>query len=147
MERTLVLVKPDGVVRGLTGETIKRIEQKNMKIVAMKMIRVTEDLAKEHYKEHEGKPFFKDLIDYITLAPVVAMVVEGERAIGIMRRIAGKTNPDEASPGSIRGDFGYNTPRFMCNVVHASDSVTSAKREINLFFKKEEILDYNITVI
>jgi len=147
MERTLVLVKPDGVVRRLTGETIKRIEQKNMKIVAMKMIRVTEDLAKEHYKEHEGKPFFKDLIDYITLAPVVAMVVEGERAIGIMRRIAGKTNPDEASPGSIRGDFGYNTPRFMCNVVHASDSVTSAKREINLFFKKEEILDYNITVI
>jgi len=147
MERTLVLVKPDGVVRGLTGETIKRIEQKNMKIVAMKMIRVTEDLAKEHYKEHEGKPFFKDLIDYITLAPVVAMVVEGERAIGIMRRIAGKTNPDEASPGSIRGDFGYNTPRFMCNVIHASDSVTSAKREINLFFKKEEILDYNITVI
>jgi nucleoside-diphosphate kinase len=147
MERTLVLVKPDGVVRRLTGETIKRIEQKNMKIVAMKMIRVTEDLAKEHYKEHEGKPFFKDLIDYITLAPVVAMVVEGERAIGIMRRIAGKTNPDEASPGSIRGDFGYNTPRFMCNVIHASDSVTSAKREINLFFKKEEILDYNITVI
>ncbi len=147
MERTLVLVKPDGVVRRLTGETIKRIEQKNMKIVAMKMIRVTEDLAKEHYKEHEGKPFFKDLIDYITLAPVVAMVVEGERAIGIMRRIAGKTNPDEASPGSIRGDFGYNTPRFMCNVVHASDSVTSAKREINLFFKKEEISDYNITVI
>jgi len=147
MERTLVLVKPDGVVRGLTGETIKRIEQKNMKIVAMKMIRVTEDLAKEHYKEHEGKPFFKDLIDYITLSPVVAMVVEGERAIGIMRRIAGKTNPDEASPGSIRGDFGYNTPRFMCNVVHASDSVTSAKREINLFFKKEEIWDYNITVI
>jgi nucleoside-diphosphate kinase len=147
MERTLVLVKPDGVVRRLTGETIKRIEQKNMKIVAMKMIRVTEDLAKEHYKEHEGKTFFKDLIDYITLAPVVAMVVEGERAIGIMRRIAGKTNPDEASPGSIRGDFGYNTPRFMCNVIHASDSVTSAKREINLFFKKEEILDYNITVI
>lgn len=147
MERTLVLVKPDGVVRRLTGETIKRIEQKNMKIVAMKMIRVTEDLAKEHYKEHEGKTFFKDLIDYITLAPVVAMVVEGERAIGIMRRIAGKTNPDEASPESIRGDFGYNTPRFMCNVIHASDSVTSAKREINLFFKKEEILDYNITVI
>jgi len=147
MERTLVLVKPDGVVRGLTGETIKRIEQKNMKIVAMKMIQITEDLAKEHYKEHGGKPFFKDLIDYITLAPVVAMVVEGERAIGIMRRIAGKTNPDEASSGSIRGDFGYNTPRFMCNVVHASDSVTSAKREINLFFKKEEILDYNITVI
>ncbi|HEC95920.1 MAG: nucleoside-diphosphate kinase [Methanomicrobia archaeon] len=147
MERTLVLVKPDGVVRGLIGETVKRIEQKNMKIVAMKMIQITEDLAKEHYKEHEGKPFFKDLIDYITLAPVVAMVVEGERAIDVMRKIAGKTNPDEASPGSIRGDFGYNTPRFMCNVVHASDSVTSAKREINLFFKKEEILDYSTTVI
>lgn len=147
MERTLVLVKPDGVVRGLIGETVKRIEQKNMKIVAMKMIQITEDLAKEHYKEHEGKPFFKDLIDYITLAPVVAMVVEGERAIDVMRKIAGKTNPDEASPGSIRGDFGYNTPRFMCNVVHASDSVTSAKREINLFFKKEEILDYSTAVI
>ncbi|HDN81997.1 MAG TPA: nucleoside-diphosphate kinase [Methanomicrobia archaeon] len=147
MERTLVLVKPDGVVRGLIGETVKRIEQKNMKIVAMKMIQITEDLAKEHYKEHKGKPFFKDLIDYITLAPVVAMVVEGERAIDVMRKIAGKTNPDEASPGSIRGDFGYNTPRFMCNVVHASDSVTSAKREINLFFKKEEILDYSTTVI
>jgi len=147
MERTLVLVKPDGIVRGLIGETIKRIEQKNMKIVAMKMIQITEDLAKEHYKEHKGKSFFKDLIDYITLVPVVAMVIEGKKAIDVMRKIAGKTNPDEASPGSIRGDFGYNTSRFMCNVVHASDSVASAKREIDLFFKKEEILEYNIVVI
>jgi len=147
MERTLVLVKPDGVLRRLIGETIKRIEQKNLKIVAMKMIQITEDLAEEHYREHKGKPFFKDLIDYITLAPVVAMVVEGERAIDVMRNIAGKTNPDEALPGSIRGDFGYNTERFMCNVVHASDSDTSAKREIDLFFREEEILDYKITVI
>ncbi len=147
MERTLVLVKPDGVLRRLIGETIKRIEQKNLKIVAMKMIQITEDLAEEHYREHKGKPFFKDLIDYITLAPVVAMVVEGERAIDVMRNIAGKTNPDEALPGSIRGDFGYNTKRFMCNVVHASDSDASAKREIDLFFREEEILDYKITVI
>ncbi|HDM23296.1 MAG: nucleoside-diphosphate kinase [Methanomicrobia archaeon] len=147
MERTLVLVKPDGVLRRLIGETIKRIEQKNLKIVAMKMIQITEDLAEEHYREHKGKPFFKDLIDYITLAPVVAMVVEGERAIDVMRNIAGKTNPDEALPGSIRGDFGYNTERFMCNVVHASDSDASAKREIDLFFREEEILDYKITVI
>ena len=113
----------------------------------MKMIQITEDLAEEHYREHKGKPFFKDLIDYITLAPVVAMVVEGERAIDVMRNIAGKTNPDEALPGSIRGDFGHNTERFMCNVVHASDSDASAKREIDLFFREEEILDYKITVI
>ncbi len=147
MERTLVLVKPDGVLRGLIGESLTRIEQKNLKIVAMKMVQISDEMAEEHYKEHTEKPFFGDLIEYITLAPVVAMVVEGRNAIPIMRILAGSTDPEEAAPGSIRGDFGFNTPKYMCNVVHASDSPASAKREIDLFFDEEEILEHESIVI
>ncbi|WP_290899807.1 nucleoside-diphosphate kinase [Ferroglobus sp.] len=139
MERTFVMVKPDGVKRGLIGEVIKRIEQKGLKIVAMKMIEVSKELAEKHYAEHKEKPFFQNLISYITSGPVVAMVVEGKEAVKVMRNLVGKTNPIEASPGTIRGDFAMDIGR---NVVHASDSIESAEREISLFFSKEEILSY-----
>ncbi|MEA1993195.1 MAG: nucleoside-diphosphate kinase [Euryarchaeota archaeon] len=147
MERTLILVKPDGVLRGLIGRSIKRIEEKNLRIVAIKMMNVSKELAEEHYEEHTEKPFFNDLIEYITLSPIVAMVAEGRNVIPIMRNLAGKTDPDEAAPGSIRGDFGYNTEKFMCNVIHASDSPTSARREISLFFREDEIVTYDTTVV
>jgi len=139
MERTFVMVKPDGVKRGLIGEVIKRIEQKGLKIVAMKMIEISKELAEKHYAEHKEKPFFQNLISYITSGPVVAMVVEGKEAVKVMRNLVGKTNPIEASPGTIRGDFAMDIGR---NVVHASDSIESAEREISLFFSKEEILSY-----
>ena len=139
MERTFVMVKPDGVKRGLIGEVIKRIEQKGLKIVAMKMIEVSKELAEKHYAEHKEKPFFQNLISYITSGPVVAMVVEGKEAVKVMRNLVGKTNPIEASPGTIRGDLAMDIGR---NVVHASDSIESAEREISLFFSKEEILSY-----
>ena len=139
MERTFVMVKPDGVKRGLIGEVIKRIERKGLKIVAMKMIEISRDLAERHYAEHREKPFFNNLIDYITSGPVVAMVVEGKEAVKVVRNLVGATNPVEASPGTIRGDFAMDIGR---NVVHASDSLESAEREISLFFKEEEIVSY-----
>jgi len=139
MERTFVMIKPDGVQRGLIGEIISRIERKGLKIVAMKMLNVERELAERHYEEHRGKPFFESLIEYITSGPVVAMVVEGKNAVSVMRKIVGATNPQEASPGTIRGDFGMDIGR---NVIHASDSPESAQREISLFFKPEEIVEY-----
>ena len=139
MERTFVMVKPDGVQRGLIGEVIRRLEQKGLKIVGLKMIWIQEELAMEHYSEHAEKPFFRSLVDYITSGPVVAMVVEGKDAVKVVRNIVGATNPAEASPGTIRGDFGLDIGR---NVVHASDSLESAEREISLFFDAEEILEY-----
>ncbi len=139
MERTFVMVKPDGVHRGLVGEVIKRLERKGLKIVAMKMLKIDRALAEKHYAEHKGKPFFDSLISYITSGPVVAMVIEGKEAIKVVRKLVGATNPIEADPGTIRGDFGLDIGR---NVVHASDSAESAKREISLFFSDEEILDY-----
>jgi len=139
VERTFVMVKPDGVQRGLVGEIISRLERKGLKIVAMKMLRISKELAQEHYAEHRAKPFFSSLVGYITSAPVVAMVVEGKNAVKVVRKLVGATNPSEAEPGTIRGDFGLDLGR---NVVHASDSVMSADREIRLFFREEEILDY-----
>jgi len=139
VERTFVMVKPDGVQRGLVGEIISRIERKGLKIVAMKMLRIPKELAEEHYAEHRAKPFFSSLLSYITSGPVVAMVVEGKNAVKVVRKLVGATNPSEAEPGTIRGDFGLDLGR---NVVHASDSTASAEREIGLFFRKEEILDY-----
>ncbi len=139
MERTFVMVKPDGVQRGLVGEVVRRLERKGLKIVAMKMLKIDKALAENHYAEHKGKPFFDGLISYITSGPVVAMVVEGKEAIKVVRKLVGATNPVEADPGTIRGDFGLDIGR---NVVHASDSAESAKREISLFFSDEEILDY-----
>ncbi|SHK89609.1 nucleoside diphosphate kinase [Pseudonocardia thermophila] len=131
-ERTLVLVKPDGVERGLIGEVISRIERKGLKIVAMDLRMVSQELAAQHYAEHDGKPFFNSLIEFITSGPVVAAVVEGPRAIAAWRQIAGGTDPvEKAAPGSIRGDFGLET---QFNLVHGSDSPESAAREIKLWF-------------
>jgi len=139
MERTFLMVKPDGVVRGFVGEVVSRIEKRSLKIVAMKMVHVDRGLAEKHYAEHRGKPFFESLISYITSAPSVAMVVEGDGAIKVLRNIVGATNPKEAAPGTLRGDLAMETGR---NIVHASDSEGSAKREISLFFSSGEILEY-----
>jgi len=139
MERTFVMIKPDGVQRGLIGEIISRLERKGLKIVAMKMINVDRELAEKHYAEHKEKPFFNNLVQYITSGPVVAMVVEGKNAIKVVRTLVGATDPVEAQPGTIRGDFGLDIGR---NIIHASDSLESAEREISLFFKPDEILEY-----
>ncbi len=139
MERTFVMVKPDGVQRGLVGEVIGRLERKGLKIVAVKMLWIKRELAENHYAEHREKPFFQNLVEYITSSPVVAMVVEGKNAISVVRTLVGATNPAEASPGTIRGDFGLDVGR---NVVHASDSPESAEREIKLFFSDDEIMSY-----
>ena len=131
-ERTLVLVKPDGVSRGLVGEVISRIERKGLTLAALKLRKVDRELAEQHYAEHADKPFFGSLLEFITSAPVVAAVVEGERAVAAFRQLAGGTDPvDKAAPGSIRGDFALET---QFNLVHGSDSVDSAKREVALWF-------------
>ena len=140
MERTLVLVKPDGVQRGVVGEIISRLERRGIKLVALKMMLVDEALAHRHYGEHEGKPFFQGLVDFITSSPLVAMVWEADDAVEIVRGTMGQTNPKNAAPGTIRGDLGVNIGR---NLVHGSDSPESAQREVALFFKEGEILDYN----
>ena len=131
MERTLILVKPDAFARNLTGEIIARFEAKGLRIAAMKHMHLREDLAKQHYAEHEGKPFFGELVDFITSAPLVAMVLEGTDAIRAARQVIGATNPLEAAPGSIRGDFALEIGE---NLVHGSDSPESAAREVKLFF-------------
>jgi nucleoside-diphosphate kinase len=130
-ERTLILVKPDAFARGLTGEIIRRFEDKGLKIVALKHMQVTEDLAKQHYAEHDGKPFFGELVEFITSGPLVAMVLEGESAIKAARQVIGATNPLEATTGSIRGDFAVEVGK---NMVHGSDSPESGTREAGLFF-------------
>lgn len=131
MERTFVMVKPDGVQRGLIGEIISRLERRGLKLVAMKMVQVDESLARRHYAVHEGKPFFEGLIRYITSAPVVAMVVEGANAVAAVRQTVGATKPFEAAPGSIRADFALEIGR---NLVHASDAPETAAAEIALWF-------------
>jgi nucleoside-diphosphate kinase len=131
VERTLILVKPDAFARGLTGEIIARFENKGLRIVALKHMTVTEDLAKQHYAEHDGKPFFGELVEFITSGPLVAMVLEGEEAIRAARQVIGATNPLEAAPGSIRGDYAIAVGQ---NMVHGSDSPESAQREATLFF-------------
>jgi nucleoside-diphosphate kinase len=131
MERTLILVKPDAFARGLTGEIVGRFERKGLRIVAMRHMRVDEDLAKRHYAEHDGKPFFGELVEFITSGPIVALVLEGREAIRAARQVIGATNPLEAAPGSIRGDFAIAVGQ---NMVHGSDSAESAKREAELFF-------------
>jgi nucleoside-diphosphate kinase len=131
VERTLVLIKPDAMQRGLAGEIISRLERRGLKIVAIRMLKVGKPLAKKHYAEHDGKPFFPGLVDYITSSPIIAAVFEGADAIKATRQTMGATNPVEAAPGSIRADFGLMKGR---NLTHASDSPASAKREIALFF-------------
>lgn len=138
-ERTLVLVKPDGMQRGLAGEIISRYEQRGLKIVAMKLMQIDRSLAERHYEEHKDKPFFPGLVEYITSAPVIAAVLEGPRAIDAVRATNGATDPIEAAPGSIRADFGLDKGR---NLVHASDKPESAAREIGLFFGGSEMVEW-----
>ena len=131
MDRTLILVKPDAFARGLTGEIIARFERKGLRIAALAHLQMTEDLARRHYAEHEGKPFFGELVEFITSGPIVAMVLEGEQAIKAARQVIGATNPLEAAPGSIRGDYAIAVGQ---NMVHGSDSPESGLREAGLFF-------------
>lgn len=139
MEQTLVLIKPDAMQRGLAGECISRLERRGLKIVAMKLMRVSDELAREHYAEHREKPFFAGLVEYITSSPVIAAVFEGPNAIAAVRQTMGKTNPLDADVGTIRGDLGLQTGR---NLTHASDGPESAKREIGLFFGGEAPLSW-----
>ena len=132
MERTLIIVKPDAVQRGLIGGVLSRLEARGLRFVGLKLIAVDEALARRHYGEHEGKPFFAGLIDYITSSPVVAGVLEGRQAVAVVRATVGATNPVAAAPGTIRGDWGLEIGR---NLIHASDSVETAEREVALFFR------------
>lgn len=143
MERTYVMVKPDGVQRGLVSEVISRFEQRGLKIVGLKMLQIPRELAEEHYGEHKGKPFFDSLVNYITSSPVVAMVLEGKNAVAAVREMMGATDPQKAAPGTIRGKFGLDIGR---NVVHGSDSPASAEREIGLFFRPGELVDYKLDI-
>lgn len=141
MERTLVLLKPDALQRRLVGPIIARFEAKGLKIVGMKLLQVSRDLAARHYAEHVGKPFYEELVQFITSAPVIALVLQGPRAIEAVRGLMGKTNPFDAAPGTIRGDFGRSV---TMNLVHGSDSPAAAEREIPLFFAANELLDYEM---
>ncbi len=137
MALTFVMVKPDGVRRGLVGEVVHRFEQKGLKLKAMKLLRVTSDLAREHYAEHREKPFYPELVSFITSGPSVPMVWEGREAVSVARTLMGATDPVKAQPGTIRGDYGIEITE---NIVHGSDSALSAEREIALYFRPEEIL-------
>jgi nucleoside-diphosphate kinase len=136
VERTLILAKPDAVVRGLVGEVLARFERRGYVILGLKLMQVTSEQAKRHYAEHDGKPFFAGLVDYITATPTVAMVIEGEDAIAGCRSTIGATNPIKATPGTIRGDYGQTIGR---NLVHGSDSPASADREVGIFFRDDEL--------
>ena len=138
MERTLVLVKPNGVARGLIGEVIGRLERRGLNIQAARMMVVSEELAGRHYAEHVDKPFFSGLVEFITSGPICAMVVGGPSAISVVRAMMGATNPLNAAPGTVRGDFGLDTQQ---NLVHSSDGPESAEREIVLFFKPEDLAE------
>ena len=142
-ERTLVLCKPDAVQRGYVGQVISRFERKGLKIAGMKMLHVDEVLANRHYQEHLEKAFYPGLRDFITSSPVIALAIEGDNAVEIVRTLMGTTNPQNAAPGTIRGDFGINLTK---NLVHGSDSPASAEREIGLFFDENELHDYEMTV-
>ena len=133
------MIKPDGVQRGLVGDVVARFEKRGLKIAAMKMLLVSEDLAKKHYEEHAAKPFFPNLVSFIRSGPTVAMVVEGKDVVPIVRSMVGATKPKDSAPGTIRGDFAVDMGR---NVIHASDSPESAKREISLYFNTSEIVTY-----
>ena len=140
MERSLVLIKPDAIQRGLAGQIVSRLEQKGLKIVAMKMLHMDEKLAQRHYAIHKGKAFFNGLVDFITSSPIIAIVFQGKNAVEIIRQMMGETDPVKARSGTIRGDFGIDIGH---NLVHGSDSLENASKEIELFFKKNEILDYD----
>jgi nucleoside-diphosphate kinase len=139
IERTFVMIKPDGIQRGLIGKLIERFEQGGLKIVAMKFLSVSQDIAQKHYEIHKGKKFYKKLLEYITSGPVLIMVWEGDKVVERVRKIVGKTDPLEARPGTIRGDFAQQIGR---NLIHASDSLENARNEINLWFIDQEIISY-----
>ena len=143
MERTLVLIKPDGVQRGLIGEIVGRFERRGLRLVGMKFMQMGREMAQKHYGEHEGKPFYNGLVDYITSGPIVAMVWEATNAIQIVRDMMGKTKPHESPLGTIRGDFGVEVGR---NLVHGSDSPDSAKREVALFFPDAEQVNWQRSI-
>jgi len=137
MEQTFIMIKPNGVARGLTGEVIKRLESQGLKILAMKMLMLDRRTAKRLYDIHRGKEFFEGLVKFVTSGRVVAMVLEGENAVSLVRKIIGATNPAKAEPGTIRGDYGGSV---MTNIIHAADSPESAEKEIEIIFKPNEIL-------
>jgi nucleoside-diphosphate kinase len=139
VERTFIAIKPDGVQRHLVGEIIRRFEAKGFTLVGLKMMQVSRELAEKHYEVHQGKPFFPGLINFITSAPVIAMVWEGENVVTAARNLIGATNPTTANTGSIRGDFGVSIGR---NLIHGSDAIETAKTEIALWFKDEELVDW-----
>ncbi len=139
MEKTFVMIKPDGVQRNLTGEIISRFEKKGFKIVGLKMLQMDRTIAEKHYAEHIGKPFFEGLVSFITSGPVVAIVLDGKNAIATVRAMNGTTNSANAEPGTVRGDFAIEVGR---NVIHGSDSAESAKREIAIYFTDEELCEY-----
>jgi nucleoside-diphosphate kinase len=141
IEQSLVIIKPDGVARGLMGEIISRFERKGFKVVGAKLAKVSEEKAKVHYEEHIERPFFPMLLEFITQSPVLLLVIEGNHAISTIRTLVGKTNGSEANPGTIRGDFGSSK---SFNLIHASDSPESAQREKDNFFASEEILSYDL---
>ncbi|MED3571856.1 nucleoside-diphosphate kinase [Cytobacillus praedii] len=139
MEKTFLMVKPDGVQRNLIGEIVSRFEKKGFQLVGGKLMSIPQALAEEHYGEHKERPFFGELVNFITSGPVFAMVWEGENVIATARQMMGTTNPKDAAPGTIRGDFGVTVGK---NIIHGSDSPASAEREIGLFFKEEELVEY-----
>ena len=139
-EKTLVLVKPDGVQRGLIGDVIGRLEKTGLKIVGLKLIKINDELAGKHYAEHKEKPFFEGLVKFITSSPVVALVLEGNNAISVTRKTMGSTNPVDSPPGTIRGDFAIDLGR---NIIHGSANETDAKREVDLFFDDNELCQYS----
>ncbi len=139
MQRTLVLIKPDAVQRGLSGEIIARLERRGLKLVGMKMLHVSQELAHRHYGAHVDKPFFSGLVGFITSSPLIAIAVEGENAVDVVRTTMGATNPVDASPGTVRGDYGLT---IGMNLIHGSDSPESAETELALFFDENEIIDY-----
>jgi len=140
MEKSLVLIKPDAIQRGLAGEIISRLEKKGLKIVAMKMLHMDNTLARRHYAIHKGKVFFDDLVNFITSGPVIAIILQGKDAVQIIRQMMGETDPAKAHGGTIRGDFGIDIGH---NLVHGSDSLENASKEIDLFFSAEEIFNYD----
>lgn len=140
MQKTFLMVKPDGVQRNLIGEIVSRFEKKGFQLVGAKLMSIPKELAEEHYGEHKERPFFGELVDFITSGPVFAMVWEGENVISTARQMMGSTNPKDAAPGTVRGDYGVIVGK---NIIHGSDSPESAEREIGLFFKQEELVEYN----
>lgn len=143
MDKTFLMVKPDGVQRNLIGEVLSRFEKKGFKLIAAKMMVIPKELAQEHYAEHKERPFYGELVDFITSGPVFAMIWEGDEVISVARNMMGATNPKDAAPGTIRGDFGIQVSQ---NIIHGSDSPESAEREMGLFFNQEDRMDYEKAV-